>query len=409
MPEYRERLIDSVLAQILSGLPAGMLVGPRAVGKTTTAVRHARTVVRLDSPVEAAVFRADPDAALARDLPEPILLDEWQAAPEVLGAVKRAVDADFRPGRFILAGSQHAMLRTPGGWPGVGRVVSLAMWPLTVAEQTAAGTRPLIERLLAGGDLEPAAGRWDIRDYAALAVRGGFPEAALTVPETERRIWLEGYIDGLAAREVLGARNPVLFRRFFDAYAVSSAGVVTDQKLNDSAGINPRTGGAYRRHLQNLMIVDEMPAWFTNRLKSLARSPKRYLTDSGLLAAALGADAEGVLSHGGLLGRVLETFVTAQIRAEAAAVRGGRPILHHLRSGDGRREVDLVIEIDARRVLGIEIKATSAPDRGDAKHLIWLRDQLGGMFAGGVVLHTGPWSFRLADRITAAPISTLWV
>ena len=68
-----------------------------------------------------------------------------------------------------------------------------------------------------------------------------------------------------------------------------------------------------------------------------------------------------------------------------------------------------MIEIDARRVLGVEIKATSAPDRGDAKHLIWLRDQLGGMFAGGVVLHTGSWPFRLDDRITAAPISTLWV
>ena len=287
------------------------------------------------------MFQADPDAALACNLAEPVLLDEWQAAPEMLGAVKRAVDADFRPWRFILAGSQHGMLRTPGGWPGVGRVVNLALRPLTVAEQTSTGTRPLIERILAGGDLEPAAGRWDIRDYAALAVRGGFPEVALTVPATERRAWLEGYIDGLAAREVLGARNPVLFRRFFDAYAAASAGVVADQKLNDAAGINHRTGGAYRRHLQNLMIVDEIPAWSTNRLKRLARSPKRYLTDCGLL------------------GRVLETFVTAQIRAEAAAVRGRRPVLHHLRSGDGRHEVDLVIEIDARRVLGVEIKGST--------------------------------------------------
>ena len=85
MPVYRERLVDSVLTQLLSGLPAVMLIGPRAVGKTTTAARHARTVVRMDRPEEAAVFRADPDAALARSLPEPVLLDEWQIAPEVLG------------------------------------------------------------------------------------------------------------------------------------------------------------------------------------------------------------------------------------------------------------------------------------------------------------------------------------
>ena len=221
------------------------------------------------------------------------------------------------------------------------------------------------------------------------------------------RAWLEGYIDGLAAREVLGARNPVLFRRYFDAYASASAGVVAGRKINEAAGINHRTGDAYRRHLQNLMIVDEIPAWSTNRLKRLARSPKRYLTDSGLAAAALGADAAGVLGHGGLLGRILETFAAAQIRAEAASVRG-RAVFHHLRSGDGRREVDLVIEIDARRVIGIEIKATSAPGRSDAKHLIWLRDHLGEAFAGGVVLHTGSWPYQLADRITAVPISTLW-
>ncbi len=408
MAEYRERLVDPVLVQRLSGLPAVMLVGPRATGKTTTAARRARTVVRLDRAVDAAVFRADPDAALDRNLPEPILLDEWQEVPEVLGAVKRAVDRDFRPGRFILAGSLNTTLDTPaGGWPGMGRVVNLEMWPLTVAEQRGTNTKPLIERIVDGDDLEPAPGRLDIRDYAALAVKGGFPEVALSVPETERRPWLRGYIDGIMARDVLGARNPALFRRFFDVYAAASAGIVTDQKINDSARINPRTGEAYRHHLQNLMIADEIPAWTTNRLKRLARSPKRYLTDPGLLTAALGADSEGVLGNGGLLGQVLETFVVGQIRAEAPAVRG-RAVLHHLRLSDGRREVDLVIELDARRVIGIEIKATAAPNRGDAKHLIWLRDRLGKMFVGGVVLHTGTWPFRLADRIIAAPISTLW-
>ena len=126
-----------------------------------------------------------------------------------------------------------------------------------------------------------------------------------------------------------------------------------------------------------------------------------------MLAAALGADSEGVLRHGDLLGRVLETFVVAQIRAEVAAV-AARPVLHHLRSQDRRHEVDLVVEIDAWRVVGIEMKATAAPDRRHARHLVWLRDQLGESFIGGVLLHTGPWPYRIAERIVAAPISTLW-
>jgi hypothetical protein len=67
------------------------VIGPRAAGKTTTAEQHARTVVRLDRRAEAVAFEADPDAAL-RSLEEPVLLDEWQVVPGVLGAVKRAVD-----------------------------------------------------------------------------------------------------------------------------------------------------------------------------------------------------------------------------------------------------------------------------------------------------------------------------
>ena len=118
MSAYRERLIDPVLAQLLSGIPAVMLVGPRAVGKTTTAVRHARTVVRLDRPAEAAVFRADPDAALARNLAEPVLLDEWQAAPEVLGAVKRGSTPTSGPGASSSPDRSTGCFARPAAGPG---------------------------------------------------------------------------------------------------------------------------------------------------------------------------------------------------------------------------------------------------------------------------------------------------
>jgi len=104
-------------------LPAVLLVGPRATGKATTARRLSASVVRLDRPAEAAAFSADPDAALSR-LTEPVLLDEWQAVPDVLGAVERAVDDDPRPARFLLTGSVRADLDA-ATWPGTGRLVRL--------------------------------------------------------------------------------------------------------------------------------------------------------------------------------------------------------------------------------------------------------------------------------------------
>jgi predicted AAA+ superfamily ATPase len=150
-----------------------------------------------------------------------------------------------------------------------------------------------------------------------------------------------------------------------------------------------------------------MPAWHSNRLKRLVHRPKRYLIDAGLLAAALRADPRGVMRDGLLLGRLLETFVAAQLRAELAVSRT-QPRLYHLRTERGRHEIDLVAELGGGRLIGIEVKAGGAARREDARHLAWLRDEVGERFVAGVVLHTGPRIYELDERILAAPICALW-
>ena len=114
-----------------------------------------------------------------------------------------------------------------------------------------------------------------------------------------------------------------------------------------------------------------------------------------------------MLRDGDLLGRVLDTFVAAELRAQATVVEPP-PRLYHLRKQQGRREIDLIIELGAERVIGIEVKASSEPHDADARHLAWLRDQLGDRFVAGIVLHTGPATYTLGEQIIATPISTLW-
>ena len=408
MSTYRPRLIEPLMAELLSELPAILVVGPRATGKTTTAARYAARIVRLDRADEAASFRANPDVAL-RGLPEPVLLDEWQAVPEVLGAVKRAVDSDNRPGRYLLTGSVRADIDTET-WPGTGRVVRVAMYPLIIAEQKGNVTQPLVDRLAGGHELAVASDTPDLRGYIDLALQGGFPEAALVLSERVRERWLESYVEQLLTRDALtinGSRDPARLGRYFEAYALNSAGLAEHKTIYDAAGINRRTALAYERLLKNLMVVDELPAWTTNRLKRLVTSPKRFLIDSALLGGILGVDSAAVLRDGNLLGRLLETFVTAQLRAEAT-VATARPRLYHLRSEQGRIEIDIVAELRGQRVIGIEVKASSAPTSHDARHLAWLRDNLGDRFIAGVVLHTGPATYPFGSQIIAAPISTLW-
>jgi len=409
MPPYRSRAVDPLIDRLLAELPALFIVGPRAAGKTTTAARYARTVVQLDREAEAVAFRADPDAAL-RGLPEPILLDEWQAVPGVLGAVKRAIDSRPDPGRFIVTGSVRSDLEAEL-WPGTGRLTRVPMYGMTLREQLGDSRRPaFLDRVTSGGELQPAPDTPDLRGYVELILRSGFPEAALRLSEAARQRWLESYVDQLLTRDVEhvdAGRDPARLRRYFEAYALNTAGVVEDKAIYDAAGIDRKTAVAYEALLTNLLIVEALPAWTTNRLKRLVLSPKRHVVDAALAASILRVDVNAILRSGDLLGRLLDTFVVSQLRAEIV-VSESRPRLYHVRQEQGRFEVDILGELGGGQVVGMEVKANAAPTSSDARHLMGLRARLGDTFLAGILFHTGPRAFALAERVTAVPISALW-
>lgn len=406
---YLPRLADPVLAQLLTELPAIMLTGPRATGKTSTAARFASSVVRLDQPAQAAAFVADPDAALAAK-PEPVLLDEWQVVPEILGAVKRAVDANSSPGRFLLTGSARGDLDAVT-WPGTGRIVRLSVYGMTIRElQRLPAAKAFVERAVDPANLLLPAAKPDLVGYVEAALKGGFPEPAIRLQQRARNRWLNGYLDQLLTRDAEGVdsgRDPARLRRFFEVLAMNTAGIVADTTLSVPAGVTRRTAVAYEALLTNLFVTEALPAWTSNRTKRLTLRPKRFLVDAALAGAALGLDAGDVLGDGDILGRILETFVASQLRAEQILM--DRPArLYHLRTEKGRQEIDIVVELPGRGLLAIEVKASAAPDARAARHLAWLRDEIGSEFLQGIVLHTGPGLYTLGDRLTAVPICAIW-
>lgn len=411
---YRRRMADGYLADLLGVFPAVMINGARATGKTTTAAQHVAQIDRLDQPGVAAAYRADPDAALRRAA-RPLLLDEWQEVPAVLAAVKRVVDADAAPGQFVLTGSVRADLETET-WAGTGRTVRMSMYPLTERELTGQldDEQPsFFDRLARSGtrNLVLPSVVPNIDGYVDLALRGGFPEIAYRErTERQRGIWLTSYVEDLITRDARTldmSKDPTKLRRYLNALALNNAGMPTDATLYRAADVNAKTAAGYDQLLRNLYVLDVVPAWASGRVNRLVRAGKRYMVDSGLAAAAARLTREHVLSDGDLLGRYFDAFATAQFRPEVALMHP-RPGLHHLRLEAGRREVDLVVELGPGRVLGFEFKAGAAPDARDARHLLWLRDELGEEFLGGAVLHSGPAMYELSERIYAIPLCAVW-
>ena len=158
------------------------------------------------------------------------------------------------------------------------------------------------------------------------------------------------------------------------------------------------------------LVLTETGLELVEQVRQMSEAAARF----SLIAAGQSQSVDGLVRvaasqavTGHLLGPVLETFVVAQLRAELDT-NDCMPRLFHLRTEKGRQEIDVIAEVGAGKVIAIEIKASAAPDARDARHLQWLRDELGDRFVAGIILHTGPASYTLGDLVQAAPISTLW-
>lgn len=421
-PDYLPRAIDGDLDELFGSLPAVLLDGPKGVGKTATAVRRVEVVRRLDDPAEAAIVAADPNAAIRG--PGPLLIDEWQRVPPVWDAVKRAVDADPTGGRYLLTGS------APGAGhqvhSGAGRITSLRMRPMTLPER--AVTHPTVSLAALLGDEPPAiAGRcpMDLGDYTDEILASGFPGLrALT--GRARRLQLDGYLERIVDRDLeeagLRVRRPATLRAWLQAYAASVSTSAAWETIRDAAtaGVNDKpaksTTISYTDALKALRILDELPAWdpTLNHLARLTKAPKHHLADPALAAQLVGVSRDQLLTgraggvilprDGTYLGGLFESLATLTMRVFAQSADAQ---VFHLRDYNGRHEIDLIIQRRDGRVFACEVKLAAAATLDDARHLRWLRDQIGDRFIGGAVITTGPEAYRQPDGIAVIPLGLL--
>ena len=415
--EYIPRLVDAQLRQAMRSRSVVLITGARGVGKTTTARRAVASTAFLDDMATLTVFQDNPEAALAQ-FHEPLLIDEWQLAPEVARAVKRTVDRDRRPGRFVLAGSPDPRSRTEFQAL-TGRAALVRLNPMTVGERQmrvgSAEPTGVLADLLAG---RPPAKRPehapDIFEYLDMAAVSGFPDCALDGSPAYSHTWCRDYLRVLLRRDLplFGARRSAShFSRYLNAAAMHTARSPEDGSLRNAAQVNPGTHRDYRHILLDLDMTVEVPAFSSPDIPNLARSPKMLFSDTGLLIAAMNRPLAQLKLNGDLYGRVLETFVLNQIRAELEAMNMG-DALRHLRTHKGVHEIDAIIETDDGGLIAIEIKSANRHRPPDTRHIEWLARTTGSRFKLGLVLTTGAYISNIRSDVSAniwaAPICTLW-
>ncbi len=406
---YLRRHLDSRLERLLGVHPALLIEGIRGAGKTSTAVRSAATTLRLDDPPKAEQVARDPEAAF-RSLRAPVLIDEWQRVPAVWDAVRRAIDEDRTPGRFILSGSSRAAV-TADVHAGAGRILPLRLRPMTLSERLGKPPAVALADLAEEGidALRGVRSPFSPAEQIAPTVRSGLP-GYLDMAPSDHHEALRSYLDLAVSRDLAeiapAMRNTRKLRRYLRAYAAVVGTTSDHATIQHAADVAKATGETYHDLLDRLGLIEELPGWSNNRLKRLTKRPKRHLVDPGLAAADHHETTAVLAERRGRLGELFESVVVCQIRATAEALGLGWRF-GHLRSAGGDHEIDLVADLPDGGVLAFEAKLAGAVTGADARHLVALADRLGDTFRAGLVVHPGTLAFRLDERIAVAPLGIL--
>lgn len=404
------RFADSALNEALADTPVVLIHGPRQCGKTTLARACAEAkgyaYFSFDDTVLLEAATADPMGFVA-DLPEYVILDEVQRAPELFTAIKASVDRDRRPGRFLLTGSANVLMVPKLADSLAGRMEILRLYPLAQCELS--GRKPdFLDELFESRFKLREHGRLG-RQLAERIAAGGYP-AALARPTARRRAtWYRDYIETLVQRDVRDlarvASLDVLPRLLMFA-AGQTARLANVSELAAPFQLSRPTITDYVALLEGVFLIERLAPWHSNRLSRLVKKAKLHVGDTGLACALLGLDAEALWRDRGTLGQLLETFVFQELRRQASW-RDDDIRFHHYRDRDGV-EVDLVLERGGGELAGIEIKAAATVTAADLRGLRKLREATGKRFAAGVVLYDGDASVGFGDGLYAVPIRALW-
>jgi predicted AAA+ superfamily ATPase len=404
------RRAASAVADALADTRVILVSGARQVGKSTLVRQIAADRVAewrdLDLPQDRQSALEDPVGFVAFD--DLLVIDEIQRAPELLLAIKVAVDADPRPGRFLLTGSARLLgLRNlPDTLPG--RMETVELWPFSQGEIDRA-TDGFIDAAFALGPELRHESTVSRADYADRIVRGGLPEAVARADPRRRGRFIDAYVQNLIDRQVtqLGEiERTAQLKALLGLLAARSGQLVAAGSLESDLQISRPTVARYMSLLEEIFLIKRIPGWSRNLGTRATATPKLVFVDSGIAARLLSVESHALRRPGAPFGPLLEGFVISEL-ARQLTWSAELVDLYHYRDHN-KVEVDAVLENRRRQVVGIEAKAASTVRTEDFAGLRRLAERLGDDFLVGVVLYTGTATLPFGPKFRALPVSAIW-
>lgn len=403
---YRRLILNNIL-EALTDTPVIFLRGARQTGKSTLVQMIAgdpypARYLTLDNAGTLSAAGADPSGFIA-GIEKPVVIDEAQRIPEIFLAIKEDVDRHRHPGRYILTGSADILTVPKVADALVGRMEILTLWPLSIAEIDG-DTENIIDACFSPDYTRHPFNHPPI-DLFARMITGGFPEPLQRSSHRRRQAWFDAYISTLLDRDIRALshiQDLTAVPRLLKLIASRAATLHNQSEISRSSGIPNSTLTRYMTLLKATFLVQELPAWSTNLGKRLVKSPKLMMVDSGLACALLGIDKKRLQQGGETVGRLFENFVAIELFKHASwshkQVR-----LYHFRSRLGQ-EVDLVVEDNQGRIVGIEVKLSATPSPKDFAGLRTLRHHLKQKFVRGILIYTGNDLVPFDKNLHAIPI-----
>jgi hypothetical protein len=406
-----ERRVRRRVLEALGDTRVVVIAGARQVGKSTLALEiiekdFPAAVVNLDERATRVAVAADPAGAIA-DLGVPAFIDEVQrGGNDLLLEIKALVDRDTRPGRFLLTGSANLLATRRTFEALTGRMEIIRLAPL--AQSEIEGSSPsFVDALFANAPARVEGAPKGRRAFVERVVRGGYP-AALGRSGRRRDAWFESYLEsalGRDLRELSDAHKLRELPSLLRLLAAQSANLFVASSAADRLGLDQRTVASYCDLLEAVFLIRRIPGWRPGIGAREARTPKVYVTDSGLLCHLLDADEDRLADDDQVTGRALENFAAMEVARHADWAEIDTR-LYHYRSG--RREIDLVLESRRGEIACVEVKAAASFGARDWRAMETLRDERGAAFRSGFLLYAGEQTLPLGDRLWAVPLSALW-